>query len=845
MVLRLAVLLCGLVGADSLRASSGVRARKSQPLRALPGTAAAAEAQASAPKRSRLTLGAPRFCPESGTYVTAGGVGVTRTTVDVPTDDVESKVENLIDALDSRRGVLLASSYEFPGRYARWTVGLVDPPLELSGRDRDFALSALNERGSLMIAMFTDALRRDEAVESVVIEVDAKTGKASRLVGRVKAAAGVVLSEEERSRQPSLMSVVRRVTATLYHPDEPQLGLYGALGYDLMFQFEPIEKKQKRDDRQRDIVLFIPDRILVVDQRENAAWEVEYDFTFVQAGAVTQIETVGMARDGKAAPYEAAAEGSFPPRDMDKGTFADLTQTAKHEFEVGNLFEVVLSQQWSTTSPAPPSSLFRTLRKRNPSPYGFLMNLGGAKYLDAGDAAEKWIAGHDRGEYLVGASPEMFVRVERVDGKLRVETCPISGTIERGADALEDASQVRLLLGSTKDESELTMCTDVDRNDKSRICVPGSVAVLGRRQIEMYSRLIHTVDHVEGYLREGFDALDAFLCHTWAVTVTGAPKSWAARFIEANERSARAWYGGAVGHVAFDGSLNTGLTLRTIHFRDGIASVRAGATLLYDSDCAAEEAETELKASAMVDALKSAGSTDDVAKVVVADAGLLAPTTAGIGKRVLLVDHEDSFVHTLANYLRQTSADVRVARSGAAALAAITNEDWDLVVLSPGPGRPSDFGLSATLDLTCAKRIPVFGVCLGLQGMCEHFGGKLGQLAIPVHGKPSVVDTLDQAESNWRIFEGLPKGFEVARYHSLYADTLPDELRVTARVRDDVGICMALEHKSLPIAGVQFHPESILTNPRHGLRILANALVNLKYADADVPKARAEADVAV
>ena len=79
------------------------------------------------------------------------------------------------------------------------------------------------------------------------------------------------------------------------------------------------------------------------------------------------------------------------------------------------------------------------------------------------------------------------------------------------------------------------MCTDVDRNDKSRICAPGSVKVIGRRQIEMYSKLIHTVDHVEGYLREGFDALDAFLCHTWAVTVTGAPKAWAARFIEKHD----------------------------------------------------------------------------------------------------------------------------------------------------------------------------------------------------------------------------------------------------------------------------------------------------------------------
>src|SRR5690606_24090521 len=191
--------------------------------------------------------------------------------------------------------------------------------------------------------------------------------------------------------------------------------------------------------------------------------------------------------------------------------------------------------------------------------------------------------------------PEMFVRVS---GR-RVETCPSSGTMRRGTDAMEDAEQIISLLNSKKDESELTMCSDVDRNDKSRVCEPGSVRVIGRRQIEMYSRLIHTVDHIEGRLRPELDAFDAFLSHAWAVTVTGAPKLWAMRFIEANEKSPRAWYGGAIGMIHFNGDMNTGLTLRTIRIQDGIAEVRAGATLLFDSDPAEEEAETELKASAM------------------------------------------------------------------------------------------------------------------------------------------------------------------------------------------------------------------------------------------------------
>lgn len=320
-------------------------------------------------------------------------------------------------------------------------------------------------------------------------------------------------------------------------------------------------------------------------------------------------------------------------------------------------------------------------------------------------------------------------------------------------DALEDAARVKSLIMNLKEESELTMCTDVDRNDKSRICEPGSVKVIGRRQIEMYSRLIHTVDHVEGYLRPEFDALDAFLCHTWAVTVTGAPKTWAIQFVEDNERSPRCWYGGAVGLVGFDGSMNTGLTLRTIRVKDGIAEVRAGATLLYDSDAKAEELETELKASAMLDAIDATienAETDNETNL--ATAAVVGP---GEGKSIILVDHEDSFVHTLGNYLRQTGAEVTTLRSGPSALRTIQKlvdegKKPDMVVLSPGPGNPTDFELSKTISLLEKNRIPGFGVCLGLQGMVEHFGGELGVLSYPMHGKPSPITLTESGQSSGR-----------------------------------------------------------------------------------------------
>ncbi len=414
---------------------------------------------------------------------------------------------------------------------------------------------------------------------------------------------------------------------------------------------------------------------------------------------------------------------------------------------MGNLFEVVLSQTFKEPCHVPPSEIFKTLCRTNPSPYGFFMNLG-------------------KLDYLVGASPEMFVRCEKTREGFRIETCPISGTISRGSDAMSDAAAVRKLLFSLKEESELTMCTDVDRNDKSRVCQPGTVKILNRRQIEMYSRVIHTVDHVEGYLNPEFDALDAFLCHTWAVTVTGAPKLWAMQYIEQHESSPRAWYGGSVGHVGFDGYLNTGLTLRAVHIKHGIAEVRTGATLLYDSVPADEENETELKASAMLDAVIQPNMQKNGA-INAKEFQKDSYKAVGHGKHVLLIDHEDSFVHTLGNYIKQTGASITTVRRGPA-LDLIFDDmmrgkckKFDLVVLSPGPGCPADFSVTETLSTLERLRLPVFGVCLGLQGMVEHWGGRLGVLEYPQHGKKSEVLVLNREMHKRGIFHLLPDAFEV------------------------------------------------------------------------------------
>lgn len=706
-------------------------------------------------------------------YHTRGGVTVYRAVDDLP---VAGTIEPVLDALDGSRGALFASSYEYPGRYTRWDMGFVNPPLAVVCRGLEFRVSALNARGRLLLPAIAAAVGRLPAVAAFARDDTGLTGTIIPSTER--------FPEEERSRQPSVFSLLRAVVELFSSTAEPHLGLYGAFGYDLAFQFEPVALRLERQADQRDLVLYLPDELIIVDHRRERATRRRYEFE------IDGRSTHGVPRDGAYRGYTGRPDVA-PRCDHRPGEYAEGVAVAKQAFVRGDLFEVVPGQTFTEGCGASPAELFRRLRERNPSPYGFLINLG-------------------EDEYLVGASPEMYVRVE---GR-RVETCPISGTIARGQDAIADADRIRELLTSQKDESELTMCTDVDRNDKSRICEPGSVRVIGRRQIEMYSRLIHTVDHVEGTLREEFDALDAFLAHAWAVTVTGAPKARAVQFIEDHEKSPRAWYGGAVGLIGFNGSLNTGLTLRTIRLKDGVAQVRAGATLLYDSDPQAEEEETRLKAAAFLDAIRRPrGAPREVGTAL---------TPVGRGKRILLIDHQDSFVHTLANYLRQTGAEVVTLRAGFPD-DMLDAPRPDLVVLSPGPGRPQDFRMADTVAALMQRELPVFGVCLGLQGIVEHFGGRLATLAHPMHGKPSVVHVC-----GGRLAETLPAEFRAGRYHSLFAvrDALPASLRVTAE--SDDGVVMAVEHDTLPVAGVQFHPESILTLQEDlGLRLIHNVVETL------------------
>ncbi len=719
-------------------------------------------------------------------FSTPTGIHVSRRTRAL---DPATALEGFAERLDGARGALFSSGIDYPGRYSRWEFGFVDPPLEIIGRERRLVVRALNPRGVRLLSILAPTIA--DAAEIQTITSEARTLTLDIMLPDV---AG--FAEEERSLQPSLLSPLRRLVAEFAGFGDRALGLYGAFGHDLLFQFDPMPLRLARPPEQKEIHLYLPDSVFVVDRRKEQAFRHDYEF---ERGAAT-------TRGAKRKPYAPLKlryqERTSPPEVTSDHTpqgYAALVDAARERMRVGDVFEVVLSRRFFAAYGGTPSALYRKMCAVNPSPYEFLVQFGD--------------------EQLVGTSPEMFVRVEGD----RVESCPIAGTARRGGGAMEDAAKLKALINSEKDEVELTMCTDVDRNDKARICLPGSVRLLARRQIETYAGLFHTVDHVEGRLRPGMTGIDAFLSHMWAVTLTGAPKRKAAEIIEELETSPRRWYGGAVGAFLLNGDVNTGITIRTVHLEAGRITYRTGATLVWDSVGSEEDQETRTKATALFRILGAE-------KPVPAAAAYAA---TGSGKRVVLIDNEDSFVHTLADYFRQTGAEVATYRHGLP-LDRLLAAKPDLVVHSPGPGRPAEFGVPALIRALADAGVPQFGVCLGLQGMVEAFGGSLDILAEPRHGKTWAIE-----HDGAGLFAGVPSPARVGAYHSLTArrEDFPDGAFAIV-ARNESGLVMAIRHRRLPIAAVQFHPESILSlGHRVGHVIIANALRELTLPRAETAMA--------
>jgi len=255
---------------------------------------------------------------------------------------------------------------------------------------------------------------------------------------------------------------------------------------------------------------------------------------------------------------------------------------AKSYIRAGDIFQVVLSQRLDHRATASPFSVYRALRRINPSPYMY--------FLDFGEVC------------LAGASPEMLVRVEGD----RIRTRPIAGTRSRGRDEDEDARLEEELRADPKERAEHVMLVDLGRNDLGRVCRGGSVEVARFMEVERYSHVMHLVSEVSGRLRRDRDAFDGLLACFPAGTVSGAPKVRAMEIIDELETTARGPYAGAVGYVDFSGTLDSCITIRTVVTAGAVAHVQAGAGIVADSVPDREYRECLNKAGALVEAIERA-----------------------------------------------------------------------------------------------------------------------------------------------------------------------------------------------------------------------------------------------
>jgi len=401
---------------------------------------------------------------------------------------------------------------------------------------------------------------------------------------------------EVRTLDEPFPDALRRVMSeyrSAYVPDLPRFtgGAVGFFGYDAAPWFEPalaecgaapIEGEQAAFMLFDTVLAFdhVKHRILVIANARITPDEdlaALYNFACARIAFIERELERSLSRASRpAVPAPPVASNTTRER------FEEAVRQAKEHIAAGDVYQVVLSQRFSTEVSSDPFTVYRALRHVNPSPYMYFMRVGGLS--------------------VVGSSPEMLVRVE---GR-HVETHPIAGTRPRGRGDEDDLRLAEELKRDEKERAEHVMLVDLGRNDLGRVCAYGTVRVPQFMALERYSHVMHLVSRVEGQLAEERDRLDALVSCFPAGTVSGAPKIRAMEIIAALEPGPRGLYAGAVGYLDFAGNLDCCIAIRTIVLREGRASVQAGAGIVAESNPAAEYEESCDKARALLRALELA-----------------------------------------------------------------------------------------------------------------------------------------------------------------------------------------------------------------------------------------------
>lgn len=400
----------------------------------------------------------------------------------------------------------------------------------------------------------------------------------------------------EQAAFASLRSLMQQSACDIPSPLPPMAsGIFGYMGYDMVRLMENLPLPPHMQDpvnipdsifiRPRIVIIFdsVKDEAIIVTPIwYDAAIPAEEAYSQAANRLETVIEQLNSTQD-----LPLKAQASLPDitlnSHVDLPEYTEMVEKAKAYIRAGDIFQVVPSRRLSADFTLDPFAFYRSLRRLNPSPYLFFMQLGGYA--------------------LAGSSPEILVSLK--EGKVTIR--PIAGTRKRGKDSAEDLALKTDLLSDGKELSEHLMLLDLGRNDVGRVAQSGTVKVTEQMVIEYYSHVMHIVSNVEGELREGLDAIDALIGGFPAGTVSGAPKIRAMEIIDALEKEKRSFYGGCVGYISAAGEMDTCIALRTALIKDQKIYLQAGGGVVVDSDPQSEFTETENKAAALKKAAEESG----------------------------------------------------------------------------------------------------------------------------------------------------------------------------------------------------------------------------------------------
>ena len=403
------------------------------------------------------------------------------------------------------------------------------------------------------------------------------------------------------------LKVLAETLELLHTPREHELpplvsGMVGYLGYDVARRLERLPDSNPDDLGIPELVMMLVSEMAVLDHHTGEVWLVANAINFddtadriadAYADACERVQTMTEALLRPSVPLVAvrdeAAGSAEIRRQRTPAQYQAAVAAAIEEIKAGEAFQIVPSQRFETDCPADALDVYRVLRASNPSPYMYLYRTTDAtgRRLD-----------------VVGSSPEALVKVSGT----RVITHPIAGTRWRGATPAEDNALAADLLADEKERAEHLMLVDLARNVLGRVCVPGSVEVVGFMAVERYSHVMHLVSVVEGDLTPDRTAYDVLQATFPAGTLSGAPKPRAMELIDELEPVRRGLYGGVVGYLDLAGDMDFAIAIRTALLRDGVAHVQAGAGIVADSVPEREDEECRNKAAAVLRAVATAST---------------------------------------------------------------------------------------------------------------------------------------------------------------------------------------------------------------------------------------------